>query len=491
VLFISIDDLRPELGCYGNAAIHTPSIDALARQSVVFTNTYCQAAVCAPSRASLMTGLRPDSTRVWHLGERFREIHPGIVTIPQYFGRHGYYTVSMGKIFHNYMPDSVSWDEPDLRPSKYGTPDMVDRDAETFYYDGDVIARQAETRARRIAANPKYVRYANGWNCGPAYEDSEAPDSAFYDGAQTDLAIATLRRLRERNQPFFLAVGFYRPHLPFVVPRKYWDLYNRDSIPPARSPGLPTDMPPMAINSMYELRGYDGFDHVRHPLEGSLTPRESRLLKHGYYASVSYIDACVGRLLGALDELGLSGNTIVVLWGDHGWKLGEHNSWGKMTNFDIDTRVPLIIRAPGHPGAGSHSDALTELVDIYPTLCELAGLDVPQYLQGSSLTPLLEEPGRQWKDAVFSQYHRRPKETPDGGRYMGYSMHTRAYHYVEWRTWDDELKQSGELVATELYDRAADPDESHNLAGLASRRSVIDSLARRLHRGWRVSRPEG
>lgn len=488
VLFISIDDLRPELGCYGNTEIKTPNIDRLAGNGVVFTKAYCQVAVCAPSRASIMTGLRPDSNHVWHLGDKFREILPDVVTIPQYFHKYGYYTVSMGKIFHNYMPDSVSWDEPDLRPPKYKTKAMVDRDPETFYHDPAIIEAQTLRRNKIIKKNPH--PYANGWNCGPAYEISDAPDSAFYDWAQTDLAISTLKRLKKKKQPFFLAVGYYRPHLPFVVPEKYWDLYNRDSISLAPDPYLPENMPVMAMNSMYELRGYMGFGYIKHPAEFSFPADTARLLKHGYYASVSYIDACVGRLLQELKQTGLDKNTIVVLWGDHGWKLGEHNSWCKMTNYDIDTHIPVIFKPPDAELQGKRCDRLVEAVDIFPTLCELSGIDIPAYLQGTSVVPLMHNPDLQWKDAVFSQFHRRPRVSPDKKRYMGYSMTTRRYHYVEWYYWDNVKKEHGDLSAIELYDHSVDPGENINIASDPGNRELIQKLSVQLEKGWKAARPD-
>ena len=265
ILFISIDDLRPDLGCYGNEEIKTPNIDNFSKDGVVFSRTYCQSAVSAPSRASLMTGLRPDSTRVWHLGDKFRNTIPDVVTMPQYFHKYGYHTVSIGKIFHNYMPDSISWDEPDLRPEQYKQEGMLKRDGECFYYDPEIQKEQKLLREEIIKRRPN--GYADGWNCGPAFECSDAPDNAFYDGAQTDLAIETLKRLKEKDQPFYMAMGYFRPHLPFSAPKKYWDLYNRDSITIPDNNYLPKGSPVWAINSMYELRGYSGFKHIKHPSE--------------------------------------------------------------------------------------------------------------------------------------------------------------------------------------------------------------------------------
>jgi len=278
VILISIDDLRPELGCYGNTEIKSPHIDDLAQNSIIFTSAYCQAAACAPSRASLMTGLRPDANRVWHLGDKFREINPDIVTIPQYFHDFGYHTVSMGKIFHNHMPDSVSFDEPDLRPDEYKTATMIDRDPESFYHDEEIREEHRTVREERIKRNPN--AYAGGWAYGRATECSDVPDEAFYDGAQTNLALATLERLKEKEQPFFLALGYYRPHLPFVAPKKYWDLYDREELSMASNPYLPENSPVMAMNSCYELMGCYDIKNIRHPSIRQVSEDTARLLKN-------------------------------------------------------------------------------------------------------------------------------------------------------------------------------------------------------------------
>jgi arylsulfatase A-like enzyme len=424
---------------------------------------------------------------VWHLGDEFRKINPDIVTMPQHFNKFGYYTVSMGKIFHNHMPDSVSFYEPDLRPDEYKTPAMIDRDAESFYYDEEIKEEHRKIREARIKKNPR--AYGGGWAYGRSTECSEAPDNAFYDGAQTELAIETLKRLKEKDQPFFMALGYYRPHLPFVAPKKYWDLYEREKIPPADNPYLPKNSPVMAMNSAYELTGCYDLEFVKHPSEYKLPEETARLLKHGYYASVSYVDACFGKLMEGLKELDLHKNTIVVIWGDHGWKLGEHGSWCKQTNYNIDTRVPLIIQYPGMKTKGKSCNKLTELVDLFPTLCDLAGIDSPENLEGSSLKPLLKNPQIDWKSAVFSQYHRRPRVTPDRKRYMGYSMVTDRYHYVEWHYWDNEKKISSGLAAKELYDVVTDPDENLNIAGIPENNEILRSLSQQLESGWKKALP--
>ena len=488
VVFISVDDLRPELGCYGNQEIKTPFLDQFAERAATFTRAYCQAAVCAPSRASVMTGLRPDSTHVWDLRGKFRENLPDVVTLPQHFHKHGYYTVSMGKIFHNHMPDRVSFDEPDLRPAQYMTPELIDREPESFYHDEKLNEELAEVRKRRLERNAN--AYAGGWAYGRSTESFDAPDSKFYDGAQTDLAIETLERLKQKSQPFFLALGYYRPHLPFVAPTKYWELYDRNSISMARNPFLPRGSPVMAMNSAYELKGCYDLEHVKHPSVASLTEEEARLLKHGYYASVSFVDACFGKLMLGLRELGLDQNTIVVLWGDHGWKLGEHGSWCKQTNYNIDTRVPLLVHVPGQTVTGVRCDSLIELVDLYPTLCDVANLPIPDEMEGTSFAPLLTEPKRKWKRAAFSQFHRSPRVTPDKGDYMGLSMVTSRYHLVEWREWNDRRKTVGDLVAVELYDLQSDPDEDTNIADTELGEQLIPDLSGHLKRGWRAAIPQ-
>jgi len=488
IIFISVDDLRPTLGVYGDTIAVTPNIDQLAAEGMTFRQTFSQVAVCAPSRASLMTGLRPDSTRVWHLGDKFREINPNTVTMPQYFSKFGYTTVNLGKIFHNYMPDSISWDEPDLRPSKYLKKDWLNRDGETFYISEEVNNSQAVKRDSLLKLRP--IRYADGWNTGPALEAADVHDSLYYDGAQTELAKKTLNRLAKTETPFYMGLGYFRPHLPFTAPKKYWDLYDAQKIPLAANPNVPQNAPGHTMNSMYELRHYDGFNDIGHPQsEFKMNEERSRKLKHGYYASVSYVDALVGNLVAHLKEIGLYDNTIIILWGDHGWKLGDHNSWGKMTNYNIDLQVPMIIRYPNQENRGAQTFEITELVDMFPSLCDIAGIEVPNYMQGTSFLPLIKNPKRTWKSAAFSQFHRRPKVSADGNRYMGYSINTKEYHYIEWYTWDPKTGTRGELTGKELYDRKNDPNETVNIIAEDKLTEVKTSLAKQLEAGWRKAKP--
>jgi len=451
VLFIAIDDLRPELGCYGVKEIKTPQIDALAAEGLTFRRAYCQLAVCNPSRVSIMTGLRPDTTKVWNLSTRFRDTIPDAVTLPQHFKQHGYHCVSYGKIFHNPWTDNVSWSE------NHKWPQNTTRSAESK--KRHQAYREKMRREGRPEAKVQRMR-------GEATEIVDMPDSSQIDGAIADQAIAAMKRLAKQEKPFFLATGFIRPHLPLVAPRKYWELYDAEKIPVASNPMLPKDSPKFAMNTTYELRDYYDFDGTPSPTEGSLTKEQQRRLKHGYYAAVSFVDTQVGRLLSELKAQGLSNNTIVVLWGDHGWKLGEHNSWCKQTNFEIDTRVPLIIRAPGAKGNGAQTEALVESVDVYPTLCELADLPVPKTLEGRSLTPLLAEPTKPWSKAAYSQYWRVNKGVP----LMGYSMRTDRYRYTEWRD-----RRTQEVVASELYDHETDPAENVNIA--AKQKALLAELS--------------
>lgn len=488
ILFISIDDLRPTLGSYGDSIAITPNIDQLAAEGMTFRQTFAQVAVCAPSRASLMTGLRPDSTRVWHLGDKFRDIKPNAVTMPQHFSKFGYYTVNLGKIFHNYMADSISWDEPDLRPARYKQPDWLKRDGETFYISEEVNRSQAIKRDSLLRLRP--VRYADGWNTGPAWEAAAVHDTMYYDGAQTELAKKTLTRLAKKDKPFYMGLGYFRPHLPFTVPKKYWDLYDLEKIPLAANPNVPKNAPGFTMNSMYELRHYDGFNLIGHPQSSyKMSEDTSRILKHGYYASVSYVDALLGNLIAHMKEIGIYDNTIIIIWGDHGWKLGDHNSWGKMTNYNIDLQVPMIIRYPNQENRGVQTFEITELIDMFPSLCELAGIEVPDYIQGTSFAPLIKDPKRAWKDAAFSQFHRRPKVSADGNRYMGYSINTKKYHYIEWYTWNHKTGTRGELKDIELYDRENDPNETANIATQKSLSKVIEELSKKLAGGWKKAQP--
>lgn len=476
VLFIAVDDLRPELGCYGAAHVLSPNIDRLASEGVLFERAYCQSAVCNPSRASLMTGKDPETIGVLDLHTDLRVVSPDVVTLPQHLRGHGWRTASIGKIYHNIFPDEPSWDVRAYLPGFPFDPDAV-------YAGEEGLAFQALRTERLVAAGrgeSAKDRFGHYYLKAQATEAPDVPDAAYYDGAQTDWAVEQLAELARGEAPFFLAVGYYRPHLPFNAPKKYWDLYDREAIPLATGPAAEAvrDAPVMAINNLRELRGYTDFAHLSFPYESTLTEAERRLLKHGYLASVSYVDAQVGRLLSRLDELGLGGDTIVVLWGDHGWKLGEHRSWGKMTNYEIDTRVPLIVRAPGAQRAGRRVRSMVELVDLFPTLCELVGAPLREDLEGTSLVPLLCGDGPA-KSAVFSMYLREGIWVgPDGAEHIGHAIRTDRYRLVEWRE-----RETGAVSGLELYDEVADPGETQNVAGRPENAALVEELLGRLHEG--------
>jgi len=467
VLFIAVDDLRPELGCFGKAHVKSPHIDRLAARGMVFRRAYCQQAVCSPSRTSLLTGLRPDSTRVYDLRTHFRKHVPDVVTLPQHFKAHGYHTQAFGKIYHGAFAKAYSTRSLDDPPS-WSVPAWLG--APRYYYTpkGVEVARKvfASTAKKKGVPADDWV---NHFVRGLATEAPDVPDSTLYDGQVADKAIEALRSLK--GKPFFLAAGFLKPHLPFIAPKKYWDLYDRHAIRLADNPFAPKGAPRLALTNWGELRHYADM-----PKKGPVPDAKARELLHGYRACVSFTDAQIGRLLDELDRLGLRDSTIVVLWGDHGWKLGEHGMWCKHTNFETDANAPLILSAPGMKAAGKTTDALVEFVDIYPTLCELAGLPLPKHLEGSSAAPLLDKPDTPWKPAAFNQYPR--------GQVMGTSMRTDRWRYTEWRH-----RRTKKLVARELYDHRADPAENANVAGRPEHADTVTKLSGMLAAGWRAARP--
>ncbi len=429
VLFIAIDDLRPALGCFGDPVAISPHIDRLAERGTLFSRAYCQEAVCAPSRLSLLTGRRPDTIEVWDLSTHFRKAMPNVVTLPQAFKNAGYTTRSIGKILHGSgapAEDPPSWSvDPVLD---------TNRDPELRY---------------ALAENLKGSGLKRN-----ASESAPVEDDQYIDGLICNEAVSAIRNYGETGEPFFLAVGFKKPHLPFCAPKRYWDLYDREAIPGPASSNHPTGAPELAVRSWGELEGYRDI-----PADGVLTPEKVRELRHGYYACVSYIDAQVGRLLDQLGASDLANNTVICLWGDHGFHLGEQGLWTKANNYEWSTRVPLVFVDPGQ--APGHTDALVELIDVYPTLVELCGLPEAVAAEGQSLARLLKDPGLPWAESAMSQYPRAREGNRHRrhGEFMGYTIRTRDHRYVEWREWE-----SGEVVAVELYDHLKDPDETTNVA---------------------------
>ncbi len=465
VLFIAADDLRPELGCYGKSYIKSPHIDKLARRGMVFNRAYCQVAVCRASRVSLLTGLRPDSTEVWSNGSRhkhFRDHLPDIVTLPQQFKKHGYRTVSFGKIYHgafnirNGWNDTASWSVPSWFP-----------DPRYYYTDKGVkVAREVFAKKTK-ATDAKVDDWVNHFVLGLSHEAPDIDDDVLQDG---QIAIRGIKALREnKDKPFFLALGFLKPHLPFIAPKKYWDMYPPEKVKIASNLFAPKNATRFSPTNWGHPRTYTDFPNKGNP-SGELT----RELTRGYAACVSYLDAQIGRVLDELDRLGLRDKTIIVLWGDHGWHLGENHIWGKATNFELSTRAPLIVVDPRMKAAGCKTDALVEFVDIYPTLCKLANLPSPEHLEGTSFAVLLDQPDLSWKTATFSQI-------PNKG-YMGRSIRTSQYRFTQWT-------QKNKLGGIELYDHKSDPQENINIANDPENAELVKQLTDQLKAGWSQAIP--
>lgn len=429
VLFIAVDDLRPELGCYGHPLVQTPVLDQLASSGAMFTRAYCNIAVCGASRASLMSGVRPGTARfVGH--DCYLDQHlPGTVSLPMHFRNNGYRTISLGKVFHHQNDSKGSWEVNWRPPIEKGT-------------------------SWRDYALPENRKLDMGEKSrGMPYENADVPDDAYFDGKTALMAIEELKKSKDDKRPFFLAVGFLKPHLPFNAPKKYWDLYPDEAIRLPDHMQKPLNAPDVAMHAFGELRAYAGI-----PEKGPVPDDMALKLIQGYYACVSYTDHQIGRVLKALEESGMAENTIVVVWGDHGWHLGEHGLWCKHCNFEKVLRVPLIIRAPGHK-TGVVSNRLVELVDLYPTLCDLTGLLKPFHLQGTSLIPLLNGQNPPWKEAVFARWVR------------GETIITENHSYTAWFRNNSNLPD-----ARMLYDYRSDPGENVNISELPASAPVLQQL---------------
>jgi len=430
VLFIAVDDLRTSLGCYGDKLAKSPNIDRFAATARRFEHAYTQQAVCGPSRTSLLTGRLPDNTRVWHNRNLFRDTLPNAITLPQLFKNNGYRALAFGKIF--------SGDEQELDPVSWSEPEIL----------------------KQPGWNNYALREGGGQGKGAAWEAADVPDDGYPDGKLAALAVETLAKLKQQETSFFLAVGFFKPHLPFNAPKKYWDLYD-----PAvfAQPGQTRvkGAPEIAYHTHRELGGYRDM-----PKDEHLDAATTRTLRHGYHACVSYTDAQIGKLLAALDQLGLAHNTIVVLWGDHGWSLGEKDRWCKATNFERDTRVPLMVRVPGMAKPGVPTRALVETVDIYPTLAALAGLKPPADLDGRSFVPVLQDPEARGRDAVLSQFNRPWKA--DSFTSMGYTLRTETQRYTRWVEWP-----SRKTLTEEFYDYTSKQSATRDGAMLIEQENVI------------------
>jgi len=442
VLFIAVDDLRPELACYGTRGYpikaKTPRLDMLAASGLRFSHAYCNQAVCGASRVSLMTGLYPEFTneRTYHVTD-WRKRWADVVTMNQHFKANGYTTVGLGKIYHGTGGPGVdpeNWTEWIKVGGKgYANPESFKQTRESRSH-----APGAKTRTR-----------------GPSTEAADVGDDVYSDGMRALEGVRQIEKLAAAGKSFFLAVGFTKPHLPFNAPTKYWDLYERDDFAMPANLGWPPGYPEWARNkNAGELRAYADI-----PAKGSPADFPDELnqrLLHGYHACVSYMDRNVGELLDALEKSGVADNTVVVFWADHGWKLGDHSSWCKHTNFECDTRVPLMIRHPKMTAARGESKAMVELVDLYPTLCELCGLEPPNHLQGKSLVPVLNDPSAKHRDYAYSSYPHTNSDTKKP--VVGHSIRNRSYRYTEW--WE---RGSDKVVARVATNINADPGETTNL----------------------------
>ncbi|MFZ4082125.1 MAG: sulfatase-like hydrolase/transferase [Pirellula sp.] len=426
VLLICIDDLKPRIGCYGDPLAQTPSIDRLAKQGVVFQNAYCNQAVCSPSRNALLVGLRPQSLGIYDLETNFRKGSPSAVTLPEHFKANGYFTQSFGKTFHvgqGNNDDPSSWSTASYKP---------------------------KGRNYQLVENQNLVNSKDGSKAA-AYESADAPEELYNDWLIAEEAIKAMSEKSGADQPWLLAVGFLKPHLPFVAPKKYWDLYDPSKIELASFQQSPLNAPTYAQQNSGELRAYSNV-----PNQGPIPDSVQRELIHGYLASVSFTDQQIGRLLTALEQLGLSENTVVVLWGDHGWHLGDHGMWCKHSNYEQATRIPVIVSVPGK-ARGVSSQALIESVDIYPTLCELVCIGVPDSLDGKSFAAVLSDPALGHRDHTIQVY---PRNKPGTGQVLGRAIRTHRYRLVQWKAWDAPDESSD----WELYDYQADPQETRNLA---------------------------
>ena len=494
VLFIVVDDLKPLLGSYGYNEIISPNIDRLASEGVLFSRAYAQQAICTASRMSFITGRRPDYTKIWDLQTKLRDVRPDIKTIPQYFKENGYETVGMGKVMHGARNnDPESWTMPFIANENFEYADGYKMPA-NLYQSPDIHIKW-DSLQDALDADPNADR---GWfavnsvmksaGLRPLTENLDVPDNAYADGASSLKTIELLNYFKSENKNFFLTVGFQKPHLPFTPPKKYWDLYDRDKIILSEFQERSKGSPQEAYHQSGELRNY----HDAEPSmdsDGIVNQDKQRELIHGYMASVSYIDAQVGVILNHLNSLELDRNTIVIFFGDHGWHLGDHGLWNKHSNFEEATRTPLIIKSPDIDG-GFINDSPVELLDIFPTLCDLAEIPSPEDLDGVSLLPILQKKSEVLKDFAISQYPRRCNvmrsvigRYPEDCTMMGYAVRNKNYRYVAWVSGNFEDRSDfskDEILMEELYDYERDPLETISFASDPSYKKIKDDMIRDL-----------
>lgn len=448
VLFIVVDDLRPELGCYGKKHIYSPNIDRLARTGHIFTQAYVNFPVCGPSRASMMSGLYASRDRFLNWNCSQDKDVPGIVSLPMHFKNNGFETVSLGKVYNNFEDGRGSWDE-NWRPAPTTTAwDYQDKESIRIFENLN-RERWEDTKPRNNHNLPQR---------GPAFEYPDVPDITYEDGIIATKAIEKLQEFKNNNKPFFLAVGFKKPHLPFNAPSKYWEIYDSLAVALPDNRVKPNGAPDLSLHNFSELRAYHNI-----PKEGIIPETLARKLIHGYYACVSYVDSQIGRVLNELEDLGLEENTVVVLVGDHGWQLGEYGLWCKHSNFKTSLQIPWIIRSPGTT-AGIVQQGLVEAVDLYPTLCHLVGLPIPRHTQGKSIVKMLKQEEAKVREYIFSR-----------SNLNGETIISEFYSYTEF------FDKNGLTTAKMLYDLKNDPRETVNIVDLETSTGISAKLSRILH----------
>ena len=423
VLFIMVDDLRPELNIYGQSKISSPNMDALANSGITFNRAYCNVPVCGASRASLLTGIRPTSNRFLTYFSSIKKEAPNVLNLVQHLKNEGYTTISNNKITH-LKNDIDEWDQ-EWYPSENGWRNYISEENIT------------------LEENGKH---------GNAYESIDVKDDAYDDGKTANKSIEDLKKLKKEGNPFFLAVGFVKPHLPFNAPKKYWDLYDAEKIELPKNSVFPKSAPRKANHKWGELRYYNQV-----PKQGQVSETMAKKLIHGYYASVSYVDAQIGKVINAIDNLGLRDNTVIILVGDHGWSLMEHGLWVKHSNFEVALQVPLIVSASNIP-KNKKTNSIAELVDLYPSICELANISQPTHLEGESFVNALKNPSKIYKNTALARYHK------------GETLVADSYFYTEWN-------KKGKTIAKMLYDHKIDPDENRNLVLESAYNHIVDSLS--------------
>ena len=435
ILFISIDDFRPKINSYGEYQMITPNIDKLASEGVQFNNAFTNIAVCGASRASIMTGIRPSQKRFNDYTTRASIDTPNAITLNQLFMESGYETISYGKIYH--FPDDTKefWSEND------GGAHQADYQ--------DPIAKERKRNGEKGSHGPK----------GPAFEYPDVDDYAYNDGKITQKALKKMKQLKSEEKPFFMAIGYVSPHLPFIQPKKYWDMYKHDKVPLAKNTYQPENSPYIAMHAQHdsaELRNM----YLDIPSEGLLSDDMSRNLVHGYYASVSYMDVLIGELINGLDELGLRENTTIILWSDHGFFLGEHGFWCKHSTFYEAVKIPFIISSPGF-AKNQITESFTELVDVYPTLCDLTGINPPDYIQGESLIPVLKNPKFSLKNEIYTRYK------------QGEAVIDENYSYTE-------FYEGETYLGNMLYDHKNDLNENTDISKLPENENLIKNYSNKL-----------